>query len=111
MLLYQTGRNKTILWGEVEKVGNELFWCEGGFKLPSEAVIGGSTDKPFFLLSFKESIPNLHAVFLTNSLEIKIKRSNCLYNQNIVEQCNNGNRTREISFFEKIAQKYGLTYG
>jgi hypothetical protein len=103
-----TGRNKTILWGEVDKVGNELFWCEGGFKLPSEAVISGNTDKLFFLLSLEESMPNLHAVPLNNSLGINIRQSNCLYNQSIFEQCNNGNRSKELSFYDKIVKKYGL---
>jgi hypothetical protein len=96
------------LWGEVDKVGNELFWCEGGVELPSEAVINGNTDEPFFLLSFSVSMPNLHAVPLTNSLEIKVKQLYCLYNQSIVDLCNNGNRTKELSFYDKIVKKYGL---
>jgi hypothetical protein len=97
------------LWGEVDKVGNELFWCEGGFKLPSEAVIGGNTDKPFFLLSFNESMPNLHAVPLTGPHAIRINGTNyCVYNQRIFDLCNNGNRTKELSFFEKFQKKYGL---
>jgi hypothetical protein len=101
------------LWGEVDKVGNELFWCEGGAKLPSEVVINGDMDQPFFLLSYDKSIlneskPNLNAVSLNASISIKIKEAYCLYTPRIVEQCINGNRTRELTFFEKLLKKYKL---
>jgi hypothetical protein len=101
------------LWGEVDKVGNELFWCDGGAKLPSQVVIKGNMDKPFFLLSYdrailNESKPNLNAVSLNESISIKIKEVYCLYTRRIVEQCINGNRTRELSFFEKLLRKYKL---
>jgi hypothetical protein len=111
------------LWGEVDKVENELFWCEGGAKLPAEAVIKGEMDKPFFLISLMEkdfhwfpslkltkSMPNLVAVPLdeNKSLNIKLEEVYCVYNQRIVELCNNGNRTKELSFFEKLSKKYNL---
>jgi hypothetical protein len=101
------------LWGEVDKVGNDLFWCEGGAKLPSEAVINGNMDEPFFLVSYdisvlNESMPNLHAVSLDKSFNIRLKEAYCLYNQSIVELCNNGNRTKTPSFFEKLLKKYNL---
>jgi hypothetical protein len=99
------------LWGEVDKVGNELFWCEGGGKLPSEAVINGTMDKPFFLLSMNQSMPNLHAVSLIDSLEIVLKEVYCVYNQSIVEQCNNGNRSKELSILEKMMKKYNINLG
>jgi hypothetical protein len=103
------------LWGEVDKVGTELFWCDGGAKLPSEVVINGNMDKPFFLLSFdksvaNESMPNLHAVSIDESIDnsTTLKEAYCLYNQRIVELCKNGNRTKELSFFEQILHKYNI---
>jgi hypothetical protein len=113
-MLSDAGKKKIILWGEVYKVGNELFWCEGGAKLPSEAVISGDMDKPFFLISYRTitvsnvTRPNLSAISLFWSINIKLNEAYCLYNQRIVELCNNGNRTKQLTFFEKLLKKYNL---
>jgi hypothetical protein len=92
----------------VDKVGNELFWCEGGAKLPSEAVISGNTDEPFFLLSLNQPMPNLYALPLAKSLKTTLKEVYCVYNQRIVDLCSKGNRTKEPSFFDKLLKKYNL---
>jgi hypothetical protein len=96
------------LWGEVNKVGKELFWCKGGAKFPSKAVISGATDKPFFLVSLNQPIPNLHALSLDESTDIKLKEVYCLYHQSIVDLCKNGNRSKQVPFFEKLMSKYNL---
>jgi hypothetical protein len=100
------GNNSKILWGEVDKVGDELFWCEGGAKLPSEAFVNGSMKEPFFLVSFENAMPNLNAVPLNNS--VILKEAFCVYSQEIVKLCNSGNRTKTPTFFEKIVKKYKL---
>jgi hypothetical protein len=45
------GKSQNILWGEVDKVRDELFWLQGGGKLPLEPIMNGTTDEPFFLVS------------------------------------------------------------
>lgn len=104
ILSYHAGGKEPILWGEVDKVGSELFWCEGGAKLPSEAVINGNMNEPFFLVSLNEPTPNLIAVNLNST--VQIFGSHCVYSQEIYELCKTGNRTIQPTFFEKLLKKY-----
>jgi hypothetical protein len=95
------------LWGEVNKVEGELFWCHGGEKLPPEALVNGSdTAKPFFLVSLPGREPNLHAIPLNSS--VSIKGVNCLYTQEVVQLCNAGNRTKELTPVERILKQFKL---
>lgn len=94
-----------ILWGEVDKVGDELFWCHGGTKLPLEIPVNGTTDEPFFLVSLAGPIPNLNAIML-NRFDINFDAVHCLYTKDIFEQCKAGNRTKELTALEKFMKKF-----
>lgn len=102
------GTNENILWGEVEDVSGELFWCHGGEKLPSEAVVNGrsSMAEPFFLASLPGEEPNLNAIPLRSNVTFEVVQ--CMYAQSIFKQCNSGNRTKELAPFEQIMKKFKL---
>jgi hypothetical protein len=97
---------QNILWGEVDKVGDELFWCHGGAKLPTEPAVIGTTDEPFFLVSLAGPVPNLNAVSLAKSVS-RATSVYCLYSKAVEQQCRSGNRTKELSALKKIMSKYG----
>lgn len=101
------GTNETILWGEVEEVSGELFWCRGGEKLPSEAVVTGSSmAEPFFLVSLPREEPNLIAIQLRSIVKFAVVQ--CIYAQRIFKQCNSGNITKELAPFEHFMKKFKL---
>lgn len=99
------GSSKTILWGEVDKVGDELFWCYGGGKLPKEPLVSGNTHEPFFLVSLNETIPNLYAINLDKG-NIMTSSVYCVYSKAIAQQCKSGNRTKEPSTLENLLNKF-----
>lgn len=81
------GTEQTILWGEVDKVNDELFWCHDGAKLPGEIAVTGTTDEPFFLASLASSIPNLNAIML-NRTEVYTIGVYCMHSKQVFEKCN-----------------------
>lgn len=101
------GRNVNILWGEVEEVSGELFWCHGGEKLPSEAIVNGrGMAGLFFLASLHGEEPNLNAIPLRSNVTFEVVQ--CMYAKRIFEQCNSGNRTKGLAPFQQIIKKYNL---
>lgn len=91
----------------MDKVDGDLFWCQGGSKLPPEVVVNGSTEGLFFLVSLGNStIPTLYVIQQHES--ILVNTVNCVYSKQILEQCNNGKRTKELTFFEKMLIKYNI---
>lgn len=102
------GAEHNILWGEVDKVDGELFWCNGGQKLPTEVAINGTTDEPFLLVSLADGVPNLNAIPLNRTgRAIFTRLIYCMYSADIYEQCDTGKRSKELSTYEKIMKKYG----
>jgi hypothetical protein len=102
----RTGTEKNILWGEVDKVDDELFWCHGGAKLPTLPIPNGTTDGPFFLASLAGPIPNLNAISLDRG-DVRTTTVYCLYSKEIKQQCESRNRTKELSAIENLLNKYG----
>lgn len=106
------GQHNTIAWGEVDKVDGDLFWCQGGAKLPPEAVVNGSTDGLFFLVSLGNSpFPTLNAI--QHHKPTKINKLTCVYSKQIFEQCNNGIRQKaekeyKKNYFENLVLKYNV---
>lgn len=85
----------------MDKIGDELFWCNGGAKLPTEPNINGTMDAPFFLVSLEGQNPNLNAIPV-NRTDVNTTRIHCLYSRNVFEQCISGNRSRELTELEKL---------
>jgi hypothetical protein len=92
------------LWGEAEKVGDELFWCQGGGKLPMK--VNGSTDEPFFLVSLADPKPNLQAVQLNTTERTSVVH--CIYDAHIKEKCDSGNRSTQATLFEQLLNIYNF---
>lgn len=86
----------------MDKVGDELFWCQGGGKVPLQ--VNGSTLEPFFLVSLAGPNPNLNAVPLNS--KVRISKVYCIYDASIKEKCDSGNRSSQPSLFENILSKY-----
>jgi hypothetical protein len=100
------GTNHTILWGEVNKVSDELFWCNGGAKLPMKPTVNGTTDAPFFLVSLKGKIPNLNAIPLDITDGVNTTTVHCVYSRNVFQQCKTGIR-RNPTELENVLKNFG----
>jgi hypothetical protein len=87
-------------------VGDELFWCRGGAKLPTEPAVIGAKDEPFFLVSLAGPVPNLNAIQLDRS-DVNITGVQCLHGKDVYEQCEAGTRSKELSVLEKLMNKLG----
>lgn len=98
--MWCAGMNQNILWGEVDKVGDELFWCHGGSRLPAEIAINGTMDAPFYLASLAGMIPNLNAI-QGNNIYANTEMIHCVYSNEVFEQCKSGLRAKEMTMFEK----------
>lgn len=96
---------KNILWGEVDNVDGELFWCRGGAKVPNEVPVNGNTEEPFFLVSLASGNPNLNAIPITNR-DISPEDVCCLYSKDIFEQCKSGNRTSKVASLEDMLSQH-----
>jgi hypothetical protein len=103
---YCAGTNENILWGEVDRVGDEMFWCRGGAKLPLEPAVIGTKHEPFFLVSLAGATPTLNAIQLDRS-DVNITSVQCLYGKDVFEQCSAGTRSKELSVLEKLMIKFG----
>jgi hypothetical protein len=90
----------------VDKVGNELFWCHGGAKLPLEPVVNGTTDEPFFLMSLAGPTPNLNALAL-NITGLNYNTVFCVYSKDTFEECNSRITTEDPTSLEGLLGQRG----
>lgn len=83
-------------------MGGELFWCQGGAKLPLDVdVVNGTTEEPFFLTSLPSAVPNLNAIALDRG-DVRVAKVHCLHSEDIYQQCKAGSRKKELTELEKL---------
>jgi hypothetical protein len=92
----------------VDKVGNELFWCHGGSRLPEDVFVVGVTDEPFFLLSLLSPIPNLYAIpFGTPEAQGHELSVACLHSNATIELCESGrNKAKDAKSVEDVFNQH-----
>lgn len=83
-------------------MGSDLFWCRGGAKLPQKPTVNGTTDVLFFLVSYPEVVPNLHAIPFENAIYNNFEKVPCLHDKVILDKCNAGYRTKGLTALEKL---------
>lgn len=101
--------NETILWGEVDKVGDDMFWCHGGAKLPKRPTVNGSTTEPFYLVSVASLVPNLNAISLDRN-DVYTTVVQCLHSKEFFEKCRWGNRTKDQTALDKIMKEENISF-
>jgi len=94
------------LWGEVTKIGNKLFWCEGNATVAVPVNVSGNVDQLFLLVTKPQEMAVLEAVPL--DLTIKVKTLFCLHTPEVKRLCDIGNRTTGKSHWEKLLEKFNL---